>query len=149
MGREPLHGPRRNANKVTLRHTAEKCDHWMEIWQLEEEVGQACWFLFWSHASYLIIHDNGGSVKHRKNAQVHFKTSTSRLWSHVADRQAPAVCCLLTMSYLSQRTPYWACALWTTVAAQGWRQPAWPDSQGSKKRRERRRRVGRRWRRKN
>lgn len=62
--------------------------------RLEEEVGQACFFL--SHAvtfSYMTMKDQSNLSK----MQSSLKTSTSRLWSHVADRlkeanaQAPAV----------------------------------------------------------
>lgn len=67
----------------------------MTTWQLEEEVGQAC-FLLKSHAVTLSFMTM--KVKHVKNA-VHFtsKHQQADLWSHVADRlieanaQAPAV----------------------------------------------------------
>lgn len=50
------------------QHTAEKCDHWMTICWLEEEVGQAC-FLLKSHAgalSYMVMKEQSNISKMQK-----------------------------------------------------------------------------------
>lgn len=88
------------------RHTAEKCDHWMAICLSEEEVGQACFLK--KPCSYLIIHDNGRSVKHLKNAkftsehqQADYGVTLRTNWKK-ANAQAPAVAVYLLWATFSK-----------------------------------------------
>ncbi len=68
----------------------------MTICQLEDEVEQACFFFF--KAMQLPYHTWQSRISQTsQKCKVHFKTSTSRLWNHIADKlkeanaQAPAV----------------------------------------------------------
>lgn len=144
------------SHKESEQHTTEKCDHWMKICWLKKEVGQACLFVFFSFSkpcSYLLIHDNEGAVNISKMQNSLQNINKQAMESHCRQTNrskrtgSGRRCRLLTMNYLSQRTPYWACGLWRIVAALGWKPPVWPDSQGSRRRRERRRRARKRWRR--
>lgn len=98
MSREPLHGPR---GRQTKQIRATYCG---EMWPLDDNMlagrgSRAGMFSFKKPCRCLIIHGHEGAVKHLKNAKiwVHFKTSISRPWSHIADRlteanaQAPTV----------------------------------------------------------
>lgn len=136
-----------------------------EMWPLddnvavEEEVGQAYLYIFIfflkkaMQSQYQTWHWMISQTSQK--CKVHFKTSTSRLTSQTAGTLKEATArgladaVYLLWATFRKRHLYWACALWRIVAAQGWRPPAWPDSQGSSRRRgrrrERKKRAGRKW----
>lgn len=98
-------------------------------------------------AMQLPLHDSQASVKHPKNASSLQNTMKQTMKSRCRQTESSKSTnscyrCLLTMNYLSQRTPHWAWGLWRILSVQGWRPPARVGGQGSRRKREMKREGG-------
>lgn len=109
MGRESLHGPR---GRQTAKESKLRKAHCRKMWPLDDNMpagrGSGAG-MFFKEAMQLPYHTwQWRIIQTSQKCKVHFKTSTSRLWSHVADKlkeanaQAPAVAVYLLWTTFSK-----------------------------------------------